>query len=300
MIPKEKVLPIEPAVRTPAVRALPRPRRLGAILIERGKLTNATAEQVGEAQRELGLRFGDAALQLKLISGEDLRKALAEQYDFHVLEPSLDGVSREVIAAYSPDHPRVEEFRLLRTQLLIRWYSPETARCTLAIVSPGPAEGRSFVAANLAVGFAQLGHRTLLIDADMRTPRQHRLFNVSDRIGLSAALTGRADSSAAIPVPGCGDLWVLPAGSLPPNPQELLSRPAFASLLKNLQAEYDVVLIDTPPAKLYADVQSIAFRAGVALVVARRHQTRVTDAAEVVRELTDSGIRVVGTVMNAF
>jgi len=296
MTPKENVLQIEPAIR-----AVPRPaRRLGSILIEHGKLTNATAEQVAEVQRERGLRFGDAALQLKLISGEDLRRALAEQFDFHVLEPSLDGVSREVIAAYSPDHPRVEEFRLLRTQLLIRWYSPETGRCALAIVSPGPSEGRSLVAANLAVGFAQLGHRTLLLDADMRTPRQHRLFNVSDRMGLSAVLTGRADSSAAIPVPGCGDLWVLPAGSLPPNPQELLSRPAFASLLKNLQAEYDVVLIDTPPAKLYADVQSIAFRAGVALVVARRDQTRITDAAEVVRELTDSGIRVVGTVMNSF
>ena len=296
MAKKENVLPIEPAVR-----ALPRAaRRLGAILVEHGKLTEDSAEQVGEVQRELGLRYGDAALQLKLISGEDLRRALADQYDFHVLQPSMDGVSREVIAAYAPEHPRVEELRLLRTQLLIRWYSPETGRCALAIVSPGPSEGRSFVAANLAVGFAQLGHRTLLLDADMRTPRQHRLFNVSDRIGLSAVLTGRADSSAALPVPGCGGLWVLPAGSLPPNPQELLSRPVFATLLKELQAEYDVVLIDTPPAKLYADVQSIAFRAGVALVLARRNRTKVADAAEVVRELSDSGIRVVGTVMNAF
>ena len=296
MTPKENILQMEPTVR-----AMHRPaRRLGTILIEHGKLTPASAERVGETQRELGLRFGDAALQLKLISGEDLRRALADQFDFHVLEPTLDGVSREVIAAYSPEHPRVEELRLLRTQLLIRWYSPETGRCALAIVSPGTGEGRSFVAANLAVGFSQLGHRTLLLDADMRTPRQHRLFNVSDRIGLSAVLTGRADSSAAIPVPGCGGLWVLPAGSLPPNPQELLSRPAFAMLLKELQREYDVVLIDTPPAKLYADVQSIAFRAGVALVVARRDQTRIADAAEVVRELTDSGIRVVGTVMNGY
>ena len=296
MSPKENVVQIEPAVR-----ALPRQaRRLGTILIEQGKLTLATAEQVGVVQRELGLRFGDAALQLKLISGEDLRKALADQYDFHVLEPTLDGVSPEVIAAFAPEHPRVEELRLLRTQLLIRWYNPETGRCALAIVSPGSAEGRSFVAANLAVGFAQLGYRTLLLDADMRLPRQHRLFNVSDRMGLSAVLTGRADSSAAIPVPGVSGLWVLPAGSLPPNPQELLSRPAFALLLKELQREFDVVLIDTPPAKLYADVQSIAFRAGVALVVARRDQTRITDAGEVVRELTDAGIRVVGTVMNAF
>ena len=95
-------------------------------------------------------------------------------------------------------------------------------------------------------------------------------------------------------------VWLLPAGALPPNPQELLSRTAFALVLKELQKEYDVVLIDTPPAKLYADVQSIAFRAGVALVVARRNFTRVADASDVVRGLSDSGVRVVGTVMNAF
>ena len=293
----ENEITIEPAAHASGRHA----SSIGAILVEQGVLTSAAAEQVCDAQRELGIRFGEAALQLKLISKDDLRRALAKQYDFHVLQPGLDGVSREVIAAYAPEHPRVEELRMLRTQLLIRWYSPEAEQRAIAIVSPGQSEGRSFIAANLAVSFAQLGHRTLLIDADLRSPKQHRLFNVPETMGLSAVLTGRVDlAAAAVPVPRCGGLCVLPAGSLPPNPQELLSRTAFALVLKELQKEYDVVLIDTPAAKLYADVQTIAYRAGVALVVARRNFTRVTDAAEVVKELGDIGVRVVGTVMNAF
>src|SRR6185503_6302746 len=130
--------------------------------------------------------------------------------------------------------------------------NPGAGRRTLAITSPGAREGRSFIAANLAVVFAQLGQRTLLIDADFRAPRQQAIFNISDRFGLSSVLSGRADLSAAVPVSGLTGLSVLPAGPLPPNPLELLSRPSFAALLGKAQAEYDVILIDTPPATEYA------------------------------------------------
>jgi receptor protein-tyrosine kinase len=150
------------------------------------------------------------------------------------------------------------------------------------------------------VVFSHLGYRTLLIDADLRSPRQHRLFDLSERTGLSAVLSGRAGVAVASAIPGFTGLKVLPAGPVPPNPQELLSRGAFASLLKEVQDQFDIVLIDTPPAKLYADAQSIAFRAGSALTLARRHTTRIADAADVVREFGDTGIRVVGTVMNVF
>jgi Mrp family chromosome partitioning ATPase len=92
---------------------------------------------------------------------------------------------------------------------------------------------------------------------------------------------------------------VLPAGPVPPNPLELLSRPSFASLLAKAQAEYDVILIDTPPACEYADAKSIAFRAGDVLLLSRRHHTRVDDTERVVRELSDASARVVGTLMNS-
>jgi chain length determinant protein tyrosine kinase EpsG len=251
-------------------------------------------------QRELGWRFGEAAIELNLITDTDLREALAKQYEFPYLVAGPDGVSKELIAAWDPFHPVVEELRGVRTQLLIRWFNPAAGRRTLAIASPGQREGRSFIAANLAVSFSQLGQRTLLIDADFRSPRQQGIFNIADRFGLSSVLSGRADLSVAAPVAGLTGLAVLPAGPVPPNPLELLSRPSFAALLAKAQQEYDVVLIDTPPATEYADAQSIAFRAGDVLLVSRRDHTRVDETERAVKELSDASARIVGTLMNAF
>jgi protein-tyrosine kinase len=290
----ENVLPIESSGRAIARS----PRSLGAILVEDGKLSPADAEQVAEQQRKLGLRFGEAALHLNFITDGDLRRALATQFDFSYLHAGPQDVSRELIAAYDPFHRSVEELRTVRTQLLIRWYNPDAGRRTLAIVSARAREGRSYVAANLAIVFSQLGLRTLLVDADMRSPRQHSLFNIPDRVGLSAALSGRGDHRSAVAIPGIAGLSVLPAGTIPPNPQELLSRVAFASLIKEAQADFDLIIADTPPAMDYADVHTVAYRAGDALLLARRDQTRVSDTVRVTRELTDNGTRVVGTVMN--
>ena len=297
--PTDNVLPLD-APRPAGYAGGAPARNIGAILMDEGKITAADAEQVLARQRELGWRFGEAAIELNLITDSDLRQALAKQYEFPYLISGPDGVSKELIAAWDPFHPVVEELRGVRTQLLIRWYSPEAGRRILAIASPCPREGRSFVAANLAVVFSQLGSRTLLIDADFRSPRQQAIFNVSDRFGLSSVLSGRADLSAAVPVTGLAGLAVLPSGPLPPNPLELLSRPAFAALIGKAQAEYDVVLIDTPAVTEYADAQSIAFRAGDALLVSRKDLTRLADTERAVRDLSDASARIVGTLMNAF
>jgi protein-tyrosine kinase len=184
--------------------------------------------------------------------------------------------------------------------LLLRWFNPGAGRRTLAITSPGAREGRSFVAANLGVVFSQLGQRTLIIDADFRAPRQQGIFNVSDRFGLSSVLSGRSDLSAASPVTGLTGLAVLPAGPLPPNPLELLSRGAFAALLAKAQAEYDVILLDTPPVTEYADAPVITFRAGDALLISRKDQTRLADTERAMRELSDASARIVGSLMNAY
>jgi receptor protein-tyrosine kinase len=275
-------------------------RHIGAILVDEGKLTPTDAEQVLARQRELGWRFGEAAIELNLITDADLRQALAKQYEFPYLASGPEGVSKELIAAWDPFHPVVEELRAVRTQLLIRWYNPDAGRRTLVITSPGAREGRSFIAANLAVVFSQMGLRTLLIDADFRAPRQQAIFNVSDRFGLSSALSGRADLSAAAPVTGLAGLAVLPAGPLPPNPLELLSRGAFPALLAKAQSEYDLILIDTPPVNEYADAQSILHRAGDALMVTRKDQTLLSDTERAARDLSDASGRIVGTLMNAY
>jgi receptor protein-tyrosine kinase len=276
-----------------------RDKRIGHILAEDGRLDGADIERVMELQKIEGLRFGEAALALGLISAGDLHCAIAKQYDLPHLLPGNENIGSELVVAQEPFHPRAEEVRALRTQLSMRWSKAGVEHRVLAIVSPGPGEGRSYVAANLALAFAQLGERTLLIDADLRTPRQHRIFNVPDRLGLSAVLSGRAGGGAVIPVPEFGALSLLPAGARPPNPQELLSRPALAVLLHELRGEFDVVLLDTPPAKLYADAQAVAFQAGSAMVLARKDVTHLEDTRSVIRELSDMGTRVVGTVFNA-
>src|SRR3954466_8745770 len=269
--PTDNVLSIDSSARNVGSNYATHPgRNIGAILMDEGKLTAADAEQVLARQRELGWRFGEAAIELNLITDADLRQALAKQYEFPYLVSGPEGVSKELVAAWDPFHPVVEELRALRTQLLIRWHNPEAGRRTLAVCSANAREGRSFIAANLAVVFSQLGQRTLLIDADFRAPRQQAIFNVPDRFGLSSVLSGRSDLSAALPVPGLTGLSVLPAGPVPPNPLELLSRASFAALLAKAQLEYDTVLIDTPPVMGYADAACIAFRAGDALLVARQ------------------------------
>ena len=275
-------------------------RHIGAILMDEGKITPSDAEQVLKRQRELGWRFGEAAIELNLITDSDLRQALAKQYEFPYLISGPDGVSKELIAAWDPFHPVVEELRAVRTQLLIRWFNPGAGRRTLAITSPCAREGRSFIAANLAVVFSQLGQRTLLIDADFRAPRQQSIFNVSDRFELSSALSGRSDLSAASPVTGLTGLAVLPAGPLPPNPLELLSRGGFGALLAKAQSEYDVILIDTPPAIEYSDAPVITFRTGDALLISRKDHTRLADTERAMRDLSDASARIVGTLMNAY
>lgn len=296
MHPQENVLPIEGASRVIARED----RRIGSILAAQGKLGPQDIERVLQLQQRQGSRFGEAAVRVGLITIDDLQSALAKQYDFPQLLPGAGGISTEIIVAYEPFHPRAEELRALRTQLSIRWSNAGVRHRVLAIASPGPGEGRSYVAANLAAVFSQLGERTLLIDADLRAPRQHRIFDVPDRIGLSAVLSGRADRSAVVPVPQFGTLSLLPAGACPPNPQELLSRRALAGLLQELRTEFDVIFIDTPPATRYADAQSVAFQAGSAMVLARKDRSRLADTAGVARQLSDTGARIVGTVLNAF
>jgi receptor protein-tyrosine kinase len=293
---RKRILPLD----TAQCSVMRRDLRLGNLLAAAGKLDRDGIEQVVKLQQTRGLRFGEAALRLRLVTPEDLRAALARQYEFPYLPLSGDAFGADLAVSRDARHPQGERLRALRTQLLIRWSRLERPPRALAIVSPGPFEGRSYLTANLAVLFAQLGLRTLIVDADLRAPRQFEIFNVPDRVGLAAVLSGRAGREAAVPVPAFGPLAVLPAGARPPNPQELLLRATLTSFLELADHEYDVILIDTPPAGESADAQSVAFSAGGALVLARANYTRTDEVAGLVQDLRDAGALVVGTVLNTF
>ncbi len=273
-------------------------RSIGAILIDAGRLKPEEAERILRAQRELNLRFGDAAIHLGLLSEADIRQALSCQFDYPYLGRGEAALADEVLAAYNPFAPQVEALRALRSQLMLRWFDGEAERHSLAITSPGRGEGRSWLTANLAVVFSQLGERTLVVDADLRHPRQHQLFGVDNRNGLSNVLAGRGSPEAIQRVSALRDLSVLPAGAVPPNPQELLARPMFAQLLQQLAQQFDVILFDTPAGAQYADAHTIAVRASGALIVAQKNTSRLAALRGFADMLRQASATVVGTVLN--
>lgn len=282
------------------VPTLPRANRtIGAILMDAGLLSAEDAEQILRLQRQNNLRFGEAAIRLGLLSEADIQYALARQFDYAYLRMSEHkAVSEEVIAAYQPFSATVERLRAVRSQLMLRWFDKAEHRQTMAIVGPSRNDGRSYLAANLAVVFAQLGERTLLIDADMRQPRQHELFMLQNKVGLSTLLAHRSREEAIVRITDLVGLSVLPAGPVPPNPSELLNRPAFDELISHVRSSYDVVLIDTPSLSSGEDAAMIAVRTGAVLAVARTKQTRVAAFDDMVVGLTNAGVAVVGTVLN--
>jgi receptor protein-tyrosine kinase len=278
------------------------PRRtIGALLIEEGLICGTDIDIIQQFAREQGLRFGDAAVQLKVATQEGVDMALARQFGYPTLaRGGVDGVADSIIAAYSPRSATVEPLRTLRSQLTLRWLNA-TPRKMLAIVSPEPYEGRSWLAANLATVFAQTGQRTLLIDADMRNPCQHRLFNLENSMGLSALLTGRTGGRDLVRrIHPELTLFVLPAGLVPPNPQELLIRARFGALLDRLAGLFDLVVLDTPAAALSADFQVISAQAGAAVLLSRRNRTRVSGLTATMQDLVETGVHVVGSVVNQF
>ena len=275
-----------------------RSRAIGAILVEQGRLSASEVADIQQYATTNGLRFGDGAIQLRILTQQDIDLALAQQYNYPILaRGGENGVREDVVAAYLPQSDMVEPLRVLRSQLTLRWLS-DPDRKVLAITSPGRGEGRSWLAANLAVVFAQMGTRTLLIDADMRHPRQHELFNLNNSVGLSALLTGRAGREIVTRIHPQLRLFVLPAGMLPPNPQELLGRPVFDVVLNLFADQYDIVIIDTPATSEAADAQILASRAGAAVVVARRNHTRRAQLNAAMQNLAQTQVNIIGTVMN--
>lgn len=275
------------------------PRTLGAILIAAGRLDLAGAKKILDRQRVEGLSFGQAAISLGLLTEADVELGLARQFDSAHVVTGNSALSDELVTAYEPFGAQAEALRVLRAELMQRWFKGP-GKHALAITSALPQEGRSYLAANLAVAFSQLGQRTLLIDADLRRPRQHALFGLSNRNGLSALLAGRAGPEAIRPIAGLRGLSVLRAGARPPNPADLLGRPAFGQLLRALARHYDVVLIDTPAAEARIDARSVAASAGAALVVARKDVSPLGAVSELSHTMTRSGVAVLGAVLNQF
>ncbi len=268
---------------------------IGKLLQEAGKLKPQDMERVLKLQQEKNLRFGEAALSLGLVSEADIQQALSKQFSYPYIPAGEASLSPELTAATAPYSKEAEALRSVRSELLLRWFKDGCK--TLAIGSVRADEGASYLAANLAVLFAQMGLKVLLIDANMRQPRQHEIFNLGHGAGLSDVLAERVPSLQVRMVKAFPTLSVLPAGSPPPNPVELLARPAFGALLSGLSASHDIILLDSAPSKLSSDFQLVAAHAGGMLIAARRNVSRLSPLSELKEKIMLTGAQVVGAVV---
>lgn len=279
---------------------LVRDRSIGDILAELRHLSADQVAKVLKHQQELGLRFGEAAVALGLVSNEDILYALAQQFNYPYVAESARKLGADLVALNEPFSARAESFRALRTQLMMRVFAEGRSRSALAVISPDSADGKTYTACNLAVALAQLGGRTLLVDADMRTPKVHEVFQLGNASGLSSVLSGRADKQVIKQISGVPSLFVLPVGTKPPNPLELLERPAFGILMSELTSKFDHVVVDTPAASAGADAAVAAARCGSALVVARKDESRTMALRELVASFQGASVKVAGVVFNEY
>jgi polysaccharide biosynthesis transport protein len=202
-----------------------------------------------------------------------------------------------VFAHHQPRSPMSEAYRALRTA--VYFSNIGAGHKVLQITSPMAGDGKSTVAANLAVSIAQSGKRTLLVDADLRRPRQHTLVAVPNDVGLAAVIADEAELADAVRESQIRNLWVLPCGPLPPDPAELLTSPRFAELLDVLREQYDFVVVDSAPLLAVTDACVVGPRVdGVLLVVRVSKYGRIV--AQRAREiLAGLGSKALGVVVNA-
>jgi capsular exopolysaccharide synthesis family protein len=189
-----------------------------------------------------------------------------------------------------------EAFRTVRTAVLFS--STETGATRVVVTSTQPGEGKTITTCNLAVGIAQTGLRVLVIDADMRIPTVHALFGVEQEPGLSNLLVGNTVSRDAIHLTSVPNLWVLPAGHLPPNPAELLASRQFRDLLSSSSQHFDWIVIDAPPVLAVTDASIAAHLAHGVVFVVGADMTSRRAAATAVERLEHSNCRFFGAVIN--
>lgn len=276
-------------------------RAIGDIMRQTNNLTPDQVEAILNYQRDKGVRFGEAAVALGLAKSEDVLWALSQQFHYPYSAEAGTKLQPELVVALQPFSEQAEAFRTTRSQIIMRLFGADQPRRAMAVVSPEQGDGKTFFAANIAVAFAQLGGRTLLVDANMRNPRVHELFTRDNSgPGLSGILSGRSAVNVIRPAGDLPSLFLLPVGTIPPNPLELVERPAFSLLMKELMAKFDYVIVDTPAASLGTDGAVVAARCGAALTVVRKDRSQFSGFRTLLNRLAMGGTTMAGAVVNEF
>lgn len=211
---------------------------------------------------------------------------------------------KELVAYLDPKSPVSETFRTLRTN--IQFMNSNRRLKSLLITSTVPGEGKSWIASNLAITFAQAGKRVALIDADMRKGRIHSIFGVESVPGLSNYLSSYIDKdkqevqdiSKYLRTTSIENLYVIPAGNIPPNPSELLERRQMRMLIEQTKNKVDLLIIDGTPSKLVTDSVILSRLVDSTVIVSAHNQTKKDDLEKVIKEIKRVGGNIAGVVYN--
>ena len=211
----------------------------------------------------------------------------------------------ELITFTDPKSPVSEMFRTLRTNLQFMGNTRKIQ--TVLITSTLPGEGKSWTVANLAVTFAQSGKKVVIVDCDLRKGRQFSVFNVTARPGVSNYLSGVVNEGEVYDVDDIRsfvretdieDLYVIPAGDVPPNPSELLVNSRMVQLLEDLREQFDIIIFDAPPALLVTDATILARMVDTTMIVVAHQDTKMDNLNKVQRSIKNVGGNVAGVVIN--
>lgn len=273
---------------------------IGDIIARLNSLDAAQINTILEYQREHDVRFGEAAMALGLAKREDIIWALSVQFKYPYQGQETNSISSELVVATDPFDAPAEFFRDVRSQLLSTVFAPDRPRrLALAVCSVDSGDGKTFFASNLAVAFSQLKGRTLLIDADMRSPNLHTLFGMKEvSSGLSTMLAGRTEVNVVRPNESLPNLYMLPVDVVPPNPLELIQGQAFDDLMFGVLNKFDYVIVDTPASTNGADARVIAAKCGASVLLARRGVTAVKPMKALVSNLQKSCSVFSGVLFN--
>jgi tyrosine-protein kinase Etk/Wzc len=255
----------------------------------------------------LGLGFAASLVRRSLTGGVDDPADIEREFQISVYATIPHSTAQTaltrgrargagLLAASAPADVAVESLRSLRTS--IQFALTELSSNIVVVAGPTPGVGKSFVTANLAAVFADVGKRVVLVDGDLRKGRLHRDLAVEKEPGLSDVIRGTASLEDVVrptPVP---NLWVIPLGSAAPNPAELLSSDRFDHLVERLSSDFDLVVADTPPILAVTDGALIGRRGGVNVLVLRSGRHPLSEIASTVKRLGQNGVAVRAVVLN--
>lgn len=270
-------------------------------LLQTGYFTDEQARLIAEHQERTGDGFDAAAIALGLATVEDVDAARQQLQGNAALQLQPEAViSDEIVVLSDPASPRAEALRLLRTQIIAQHVG--AGRRAFAVVGAADGAGATYIAANLAAALSQVGIKTLLVDANLRSPRIDGIFGIDPTgPGLSTYLSMQANRPERVVYPDVlPNLSVIPAGPPVARPQELLSGVRFRSGVDILLRQYDVAIFDTPATNENADALTVAGLLGYALVVARRDHGFVKDVQVLAQQLEAARASIIGSVLNEY